>query len=100
MRWTVGVAMVAARHATGMSQTELADRLAAETGRTGDQATVARREHGRRSIDVGELQALRRIFGVSADWLLDGPSSANSAMRPQVNWGRRHRPADLERQVA
>lgn len=79
--------MVAARRAAGVSQQDLADELTTRLGYNVDRTTVSRMEQSRRGIDWTELRALRDIFGVSADWFLDGPAGVDRAMRPQLNWG-------------
>lgn len=60
------------KQALGISQSELASRLAAELGKSKvDPTTITRMESGKRPITVADLEALSRIFSIGVDQLLE-----------------------------
>ncbi|MBB4134727.1 helix-turn-helix domain-containing protein [Gordonia humi] len=70
------------KQALGISQAELADRLAVELGRPKiDPTTITRMESGRRPITVADLEALARIFSVDVEQLLDENSDDLLALK-------------------
>jgi transcriptional regulator with XRE-family HTH domain len=60
----LGVRLAAARHAAGLSQQQVADKLGVF------QSTVAVMEKGRRDVSALELVQLAQLFGLSTDELL------------------------------
>lgn len=62
----LGARIAALRRQAGMSQAELADRLAVSA------SAVGMYEQGRREPSMDRIVALSRLFGVSADYLLTG----------------------------
>ena len=62
----LGARVAALRRQAGMSQAELANRLAVSA------SAVGMYEQGRREPSMDRIVALSRLFGVSADYLLTG----------------------------
>ena len=67
---TVARQVVGLRAYHAMTQEDLAARLTVELGRDVTLPTVRAMEHAVRRVDVDELAALSRIFGVRADKFL------------------------------
>ena len=80
----VRVGKAVAKFRRGMSQAELAQKLAAKLGKKSiDPTTITRIENGKRAITVDELEAFAEIFGVLEEDLL--APTALSARLDKVN---------------
>lgn len=75
------VGRAVARLRGGMSQAELAERLADQLEKKSvDPTTITRIESGKRTISVDELEAFANIFNVKVEDLLDDEIAAQMAM--------------------
>jgi transcriptional regulator with XRE-family HTH domain len=71
------------RRQRGISQTELAERMAA-AGRPMGMAGISRIERGERRVDIDDLVALAESFGVTPTALLDGPPDPRDQIRAAI----------------
>ena len=82
LNMNVGHNVAAHRRSRGLSQAELATRLAEVLGKKKiDPTTITRLESGKRPTTVDELSALADIFGVSAESLLQTDDSPRAQLR-------------------
>lgn len=82
--WSIGLAVLTARRAQGMEQTELATRLAEVTGRSAwTQSKLSRIETGKtKNVSAADLMDLHRVQGMPYAWYLDGPADLVDAVIP------------------
>jgi len=71
----VGARIRERRRELGMNQTDLAAKLQVEGLTEVSQVTLSKIEHGTRKVYDYEVQALAKVLGVSADWLLKKEAS-------------------------
>lgn len=86
MSWSKINAVKAGRAIRGQSQEELAELLAAETGKPWTRDKVASLENGRKKFDVDTLEAIAKVQDLPLAFYMFGPSEANSAKGGSLSW--------------